>query len=355
MITVLHGSNDLAIRRRSAEITSGNASDEVIDPPTKLTGSITVNEIVNAAFTRPFFSTRRVVVVENFISNFESKSSRAKTAKKDVIDPLIDALSLDFPETTDLVFREGPLSTRNPLLQRLRTIEGVSIEIFPELRQQDLFRFIEVEALSRGLRFIKGVSKRPLPKEEEWRRPVETDPVKLLATSLGGSPDALANEILKLSLYVKDREATVDDVDLLCGIERQATVWQLIDGVLDGDARKTYDACGVLFDTGESTQSLISLIAGRYRMLANVQEMLAEGLRNEAIASRNNIRFGVDKTIDRARRLGPGGPRKALEILVSADFSVKTGKMREQVGFETALAQLLLLSPLRSKGQGRSL
>ena len=346
MITVLYGSNDLAIRRYVEEIVGSSNSCETLDPPTKFTGTVSIDEIIGAAFTAPFFSSRRIVIVENFIQNFESKGSRGRTEKKTSFEPLLEVLETGFPETTELIFREGGISPRNPLLEKLKSFKDVKIEVFPELRAQDLVAFIENEASAKGLHFIKGPSKRSLPQDEEWRRPTETDPVKLLATSSGGSPDALANEIVKLALYVQDRAVSVDDVDLICGIERQATVWQLIDGVLDGDARKTYDACAVLFFSGESVQSLISLVAGRYRMLASVQEMLEEGFKYEEISSRHNIRFGIQKTVSRARRLGFDGPQKALEILVSADYALKTGSMNDQVAFESALARLLLLSPI---------
>ena len=349
MITVLYGSNDLAIRRYVEEIVGSTNSSETLDPPTKLTGTVSIDEIVGAAFTAPFFSNRRIVIVENFIQNFESKGSRSRKEKKASFEPLLEVLETGFPKTTELIFREGEISQRNPLLEKLKSFKDVKIEVFPELRTQELVPFIENEASLKGLRFTKGPSKRSLPQDEEWRRPTETDPVKLLATSFGSSPDAIANELAKLSLYVQGREVSVDDVDLICGVERQATVWQLIDGVLDGDARKTYDACAVLFFSGESVQSLISLIAGRYRMLASVQEMLEGGFSYEEISSRNNIRFGIQKTVSRARRLGFDGPQKALEILVAADYALKTGSMNDQVAFEHALARLLLLSPIATR------
>ena len=72
MITVLYGSNDLAIRRYVEEIVGSTNSSETLDPPTKLTGTVSIDEIVGAAFTAPFFSNRRIVIVENFIQNFES-------------------------------------------------------------------------------------------------------------------------------------------------------------------------------------------------------------------------------------------------------------------------------------------
>ena len=147
-------------------------------------------------------------------------------------EPLLEVLETGFPKTTELIFREGEISQRNPLLEKLKSFKDVKIEVFPELRTQELVAFIENEASLKGLRFTKGPSKRSLPQDEEWRRPTETDPVKLLATSFGSSPDAIANELAKLSLYVQGREVSVDDVDLICGVERQATVWQLIDGVL---------------------------------------------------------------------------------------------------------------------------
>ncbi|SVD50534.1 uncharacterized protein METZ01_LOCUS403388, partial [marine metagenome] len=125
MITVLYGSNDLAIRRYVEEIVGSSNSRETLDPPTKFTGIVSIDEIIGAAFTAPFFSSRRIVIVENFIKNFDKKTSRSRTEKKASFEPLLEVLETGFPETTELIFREGEISSQNPLLKKLKSFKDV--------------------------------------------------------------------------------------------------------------------------------------------------------------------------------------------------------------------------------------
>ena len=137
----------------------------------------------------------------------------------------------------------------------------------------------------------------------------------------------------KLALFTMSCEATVDDVDLLCGGERGATVWELVDGVLDGETAQAMLALKFLRSRGESVQGLLGQLVAAYRPLATVLDMLDEGASPEDIGKAIKRPWpGLrDRAIARARRLGRDGLLQAYEYLVTADRTVKLGEARDEI------------------------
>ena len=342
MITVLHGLDELRLRRRLDAIRGDDADVTLLDGR-----DAKPDDILAPAFTAPFLAPRRVVIVEGLLGRFESGRGSGRAPRANAFDPLLEGLAAGVPETTALVFREGELSAgRNPLLRRLEADAGATVEHFPELKRGELAAFVREEAGNRGVALRRGRSSRPLPADEEWRRPREDDPAQLLA-ALHPNTLELARELEKLALYTMGREATVDDVDLLCGGERGATIWELTDAVLDGETAKALQALRFLRSRGETVNGLLAQLAAAYRPLVTVGEMLAEGAGAEEIgkAIRRPWPRLRDQAIQRARRLGPEGVRRAYEILVATDGGVKRGEVRDEVALEVAVTRLLALAP----------
>ena len=143
------------------------------------------------------------------------------------------------------------------------------------------------------------------------------------------------------------REATVDDIDILCGGERETTIWELVDSVLDGDTAKALQALRFLRSRGESVSSLLGQLAAAYRPLTTVLDLLEGGASPEEIgkAIRRPWPRLRDAAIQRARRLGREGVRSAYETLVAADRSIKLGEVRDELALEVAVTRLLALAP----------
>ena len=348
MIIVLHGLDELGIRRRLGALrgepddASGLSADLAL-----LDGrDVKPDDILGPALTAPFLSPRRLVVVEGLLGRFEPKGAQ-RGPRVDTYDPLLAALAEGVPETTTLVFVDGAVNERrNPLFKRLTELPDVEIEFFPERKAAQLQQFVREEASRHGISFRKARSVRPMPADEEWRRPKEGDPAQLLAVLHPNTLD-LSHELEKLALFTMNREATVDDVDLLCGGERGATIWELVDGVLDGDTAQAMLALQFLRSRGESVQGLLGQLVAAYRPLATVLDMLEAGSNAEDIGKAIKRPWpGLrDRAIARAGRLGRPGLLRAYEYLVAADRTIKLGEAREDVALEIAVAQLLELSP----------
>jgi DNA polymerase III delta subunit len=273
--------------------------------------------------------------------------------------PLFDGLKAGLPPTTMLVFTGGAAGERHPFVTRIKELDGSVVEEYPELQGEKLYRWIREEAAMLGIRFKNGSSRRPIDPDDEWQRPNETDPVILLANlhpvpsarpgigrASGGDTMAIANELEKLALATMGGEATVDDVDVHCGGQRQLAVWTLTDTIHDGNAPKAMAALRAIRSQGFDSQSIIGLIASSYRIFGPTLDALEDSLSEEEIgrAIGRNWQVGRQMAIRRARNLGEAGLRQALAEIVSADRSIKAGEVDEDVAVEILVMQLAALA-----------
>ncbi len=364
MIIVLHGQDELRLRRRLAALReeAGGEAGAVGADVALLDGrEAKPEDILAPALTAPFLSPRRNVIVEGLLGRFEGSGGRggggAKGARVDSFNPLLEAIAAgSVPETTTLVFVDGALNAgRNPLLKRLDETGQVTVEHFPEPKRGGMAQFVREEAQQQGVAFQRGRSTRPLPEDEEWRRPREDDPAQLLA-ALHPNTLELSHELEKLALYTMGRPATVDDVDALCGGERETTIWELVDGVLDGETAKALQAMRFLLSRGESVSGLLAQLAAACRPLSTVLDLLDDGASAEEVgkAIRRPWPGLREAAIRRARRLGRDGVVAASEILVAADRAMKLGEMRDELALEVAVTRLLALAPpAANRSRGR--
>lgn len=347
MILVLVGPDELAMKRRLQQLREeADGGTGMIDTNLALVEGRTAKteEILGPTMASPFLSAKRLVVVEGFLDRFEPQGGgRPSKRGVEAFASLLDTLRGGIPETTVLVFTGTKVDPkRNPMLEELRGIPGAKVEEFAELKKAELLRFIREEARVQGVRFRQGPSNRTLHPDAEWQRPSETDPAQLLANLYPGDTLRIANELQKLALYTLGREATVDDVDTLCGGERESKVWDFIDGVMDGDPGKALTALEFLRNAGESSQGLFAQLAASLRTSATVLDLLDDGADEEAIgqAIRRPWPGLRRQAIARARRLGRQGVRAAYEALVEADRSIKLGNVDDDLAMEVLVSRL---------------
>ena len=153
------------------------------------------------------------------------------------------------------------------------------------------------------------------------------------------------NQILKvdkLALYTMGRDATVDDVDILCGGERDRASYNFTDAVLDGDMKLAFTVLEHFWKTDQTPQMVIGTLASAYRRLAIVIDMVGEGASAEEIGNATNQKWAGlrDKAIARARRLGPDGLKKAFAAIVAADRTTKLGEVNDILAIEILIHQL---------------
>jgi DNA polymerase-3 subunit delta len=361
VIIVLFGANELAMRRRMQELKdeADGGSGMLVTNFTTVDGrDAKPADVLGPSMSPPFLAPKRLVVVEHLLERFESRGGPRAGRNLGPWEQLPDALAAGIPETTTLVFfgqpflvegRQRSVSKSNPLVALLSKVKGVTVEDFPALEKENLLRYINEEAALRGIRFRRGGAF-----EAHEERPPENDPAQLLANLLQGDTLSIANELDKLALYTRDSGGEVDvaTVNRVSHGDREAKAWDLTDAVMTGNLSAALSALKTLSENGEALQGLLGLVTSRYRSLAPVVELAAQGLPRETIAQQlgRPDNYPMRKDFDSARRFGPAGIRQAYQYIVEADRTNKLGEVDEDVSIELLLVKLCTLA---AAGGGR--
>lgn len=365
MILFLRGVDQVAIRRRMQQL-----RDEADGGSGMLATNLTVldgreakpGEILGAALTPPFLAPKRLIVVDNLIDRLQRRPARAgdPAEGESEVEPAVRGLGAfdglvaaattgQLPPTTMLVFT-GESTGPNALGERLKAAPGFADEVYPELKPAQLPRYITDEAAIRGIRFRSGRATGAPAEAADWLDAgAAADPVQLLAALTQGDTLRIASELDKLALYARGQDVTTTMVLAVCSGQREVDNFKLADAILDGEVATAVDVLQRLM-TGstESGQGLIGMLAGRYRQLAAVVELLDAGAPAEEVG-RALGRAGAfprlrDAAIRRARRLGADGIRNAIAAIVAADRQVKLGELDEDVAVELLVVELAILS-----------
>jgi len=364
VIIVVYGEDELARKRRLQQL-----RDEADGGTGMLETNMNViagrdakpADILGQAMAMPFLSPKRLVLVEDFLERFRAPRAgqggevgESRAVKQ--FEPLFEGLANGIPESTVLVFTGGSALKTHPFLRAIGKVPGTLIEEYPAIKKNELPRFVREEAAMRGVHFRNGPSKRPLPQEDEWRRPTETDPAILLANLHqpnnergNATPDTLsiANELQKLSLYAMGRDVTVDDVDEVCSGQRDPNRWAFQDWVMDGELAPALNALEYFGRTDGSFQPLLGLLMSGYRTLATVLDLVEDRASTDEIRRAIGRNFGEDRYVRRAKGLGRDGLRAAYEAMVGTDRAIKAGDMEEGIAMSVLVTRLCELGRRR--------
>jgi len=381
VLFLLHGADELAMRRRLRVLRDeADGGTGMLDTNMSLFDARDARpgEVANAVISPPFLAPRRLVVVERLLDRFAARGvrgareqpsssappnledtgaderaaaadgdeaaapDRASVAAAGAWEPLFAAVESGLPETTTLVLTGATIRGRNPLVDRLKRAGAVE-EPYPELKPQELARYIRDEGAVRGMIFRDTSGGRRSNRDEMMK-----DPAGLLATLTEGNTLAIANELDKLALYTGGGEVRLADVAAVCSGDAPVAAWDLSDAIFDGRLEPALRYLATLLNrAGESTQGLLALLAGDYRRAATVLDLLEQGAGKEELAKAirgGQFDFLREAAVARARRLGEAGVREAFRAIVETDRAIKSGEMPDDVAVEVLVARLCAIA-----------
>ena len=326
MIHLVYGEDVVSVDEALTDLAKSAGPDDLRDvnyTPLDADGLVP-NAVAAAAFTAPFMSDHRVVVVKGLLSTFERRGpSRSRGASNN--DPLkvwtefvnqLDSL----PPTTELAFVDSGLSRSNPLLRKLTPISQV--REFPLPREHDMPGWITRRANTIGVR-------------------IEPRAAAMLAEAVGRQPRLIDSELRKLSLYADGTPVGVEDVRQMVAYVREANIFQTVDAIID---RRTGVALRMLrriMEDGAPAAYVMTMIARQVRLLLMAKDMKAQGLSQEEIGRRLRLSGWVlNKTLQQERRLSFEYLAHVHGQLVETDLALKTKPLDDQLALEMLVAEL---------------
>lgn len=300
---------------------------------------VRVRDVRAVADALPFMGDRRLVVVEGLLGRVtgrgkaparRARPARASTAKKPAAKaadataedgPAVELAALlnDLPESTALVLVEDQLDPVQ--VESLLPPDRSHVRGYERPKPGELGRWIEKRAKQHGGK-------------------IEAAAVRQLAQLAPDELGLLDSELLKLITYAGDRAVTLDDVTLLSA-SPEVTIFGLLDAIGQNQRGQALANLRQLFQRGERSEGIIPQIAGALRRLIQARELLDQGVRGSALASRLAVHpFVAQKTEQQARAYRVEQLESALRRLLHTDRAIKTGEAEPELALELFISDL---------------
>ncbi|WP_165227650.1 DNA polymerase III subunit delta [Aquisphaera insulae] len=313
-VYVIHG-EDVYLRRESAgairRAVLGEDADELAMRRFE-GGGASLADVMDELRTLPFFSKRRVVLVED-ADTFVTRT------RKD-LEGYIEA-----PSGTGVLALMVKAWPSNTKLYKLVAASGMPIDCASP-GEKDLIPWLTKEAT-------------------RHEAALEPDAARLLLELVGAEVGILAAEVEKLAVYVgtagKIRRA---DVTKMVEAGRIETIWKVIDAATTGQAAAAVTDLDDLVAAGEHPIKINAALASSLIRVHHAGRLRAARLPlDEACKIAGIHGFAVEKLKKQHAHLGPGRVDRIPEMLLKADLDLKgDSKLDPRVILEELLIRLAL-------------
>ena len=267
-----------------------------------------------AAGAAPFLSPRRLVILKHPSAAFSSPEGRKK---------LIGLLEQLPPTTTFALVEAEVLKSDHWLLKwAQRAAPRVEVRAFSMPKRRDMPGWIVQETKKQGGRIEPAAAAR-------------------LAEMTGEDTRVAAQEIAKLLTYVNyARPVDARDVEQVSLVSASGSVFDLVDALGLGDARKAQHVLHRLLDDGDPFE-LWPMIIRQFRLLVQAREIVeARGGPAEVQKELGLHEFVAEKITTQARRFSLPALEAIYHKLLEIDEGAKTGQVPLDLALDMLVAEI---------------
>lgn len=266
---------------------------------------IDLKELISLAETMPFFSTYRLIEVED--SGFFKKASAE----------LADWIET-CPDTTVLLFVESEVDKRQSLYKKVSKIGCVQ-----EFERQDESSLI---------RWCVGYA-------NSCKKKMSSSTAAMILRRAGSDMAELKTEMDKLVGYAGEEEQiTAEAVEQIVTINAESRVFSLVDDIAEGKLPAAIREYQALMANREPALKILALIGRQFSRLLAVQDMAARHMDARSIQGALKVSRGAVQQMQRqAARFTGTQLQEAVSRVAEAEEDVKTGKMDEKLAVELVI------------------
>ena len=290
-------------------------------------------EVLSMCYSLPFLEPVRLVEIEGAVATQEpaaggraASGSRARSNRRGGGGSvgwmqLAEAIP-QLPDSTLLIFIDGAISARNPMLRALAEHSTVHHQTAPD--GPELARWVKRNAEAKG-------------------GSISPPAIKAISEMVGSDLWTLDRELDKLALYATGREINEGDVRALVSYAQETNIFAAVDAIVDGHPGEALRLLTQLIYEGREPQYLIAMIERQLRLMA-----LARDLSDRAVAPSEMGRrmgtssdFVIRKTLGQARRTSLANISRMYQRVLRSDLDIKTGRLEPAVSLELLVADLV--------------
>ena len=267
------------------------------------------NEIIHIAQTLPFFSERRLIMIENS-GWFKNQSVFADYVK-------------EMPESTFVIFIENEVDKRNRLYKAVK----------------DLGYIAELNGLDEKSQKMWVAS---LLQRENKK--ITDGTLTYFLNKVGTNLDNIQSELEKLVAYCLEREViTEEDIDAVCSEQITGKMFQMLDAIASKNQKRALEMYYDLLTLREKPMTILYLLNRHMNLLLQCKALLAKRVSNQEIASKMGVPpFAVTKYAAQARNFSEEILKNSLILGTEIEEQVKTGRLIDQIGVEILIIKIVI-------------
>ena len=280
---------------------------------------VTAQQIIDAAETLPMMCERRMVVVRDWAPLLPGKSKNEETETEQ-----LDKWLANPPESCVTVFymRTEPDGRKKAvsLLKKRATLVS-----FDALTDSELGKWVAGR--------LKPLGKR-----------MGAPALNALSFMAGHDLTRLAGELDKLTAYVGDRtEIAESDVREIVSASLEYNVFELLNRLLSGKLDEAQHMVNTLLQGGQTAIGILAMLTRQLRQLAHMRYALDAGESVENIQTTLQMHpYAARKTAQQCRSRTAANFRDLYEQCVSADYDIKSGRLRDSMALDAILLKIAM-------------
>ncbi len=265
-------------------------------------------EVIDLAETMPFFSDRRLILLEN-TGFFKNANEKMAEYVKEV------------PEATVLVFAEKEVDRRGKLYKAVKAAGRA------------------LEALTPGEDVLIRWIGQKLKKENVT---MKRQALQLFLAKTDADMERMDKELEKLICYTSGRSSIeAEDVEEICTSQVTNQIFQMIEALSMQKQKQALDLYYDLLALKEAPMRILFLIARQFRILWQIREMQKKHVDTKTMASKLGIpEFAVRKNISQASRFQTAHLKAYVKHCVELEEAVKPGRLTDRMAVEMVLCSL---------------
>ncbi len=268
---------------------------------------IDVKEVISLGETIPFFSERRILLLEN-TGFFKHPSAELAEYMEQL------------PEYLFLLFVEEEVDKRSKMFKSV-TKYGRVVE-FKVQTESTLMRWV-LQTLNR-----------------EGRKITQRD-MELFLSKTGTDMSNIEKELEKLICYTMGREViTTQDIEEVCVNQVTNQIFAMVQAVAEQNQERALQLYYDLLFLKEPPMRILFLLARQYNQLLQIKELKDLGYDMKGISEKSGIQsFVVKKSLGLLGRYSVKMLRQAVDDFVEAEEAVKTGRLDDVLSVELLIVK----------------
>ena len=314
MLYILYGADEFSLREELGRIRDGLGDRESLASNTTLFEGkqVSLNQLMDACMALPFLGTHRLVIVEGLLARAVEEKGEWGGLKERVG---------GMPPSTALVLIDGELKKSNALLKGLSPL--AEVKEFTPLKGEKLRGWIRRRVQQGG-----GT--------------IDAAAVSSMASLVGDDLWVLSGEIEKLLTYAAGCQIEEEDVAAVVSYAREASVFAMVDALVEGRAAGAARLLHQLLDGGATAPYLLVMVARQLRMLVQAKELSQQRAPRAEMKSQlgTSSDFVLDKALEQSRHYSMERLEGVYRRLLETDLSIKGGVWRGELALDLLVAEL---------------